>query len=149
MSTVSKARDFDMDALGMGTDYFNGDGVYYGNNDRVMGFGGDTDDSFDRNDGIFNVAAGSFRRHEHDSIPMFEARHGGGGKKGREKDRRREQIRLKQKQRQEQRQLERARRTEEWRLKREEYERLKSESKRKGHREPIQEYIRQEDAGSK
>lgn len=74
------ARDVDMDALGMGADYFSEDDTHYAKNDRATGFSGVNDDHFERNRGISNVNTGNpFGPREHESAPTFEARGGGGG----------------------------------------------------------------------
>lgn len=105
MFIVTKARDFDMDAVGMGADFFAEDD-HHRNNDRAMGFGGGEDDSFEgpheRNRGMSNVAAGSsFGRHDNGSpFSTFQARSGGGGiharKGGRNDKQRREPKKRKQ-----------------------------------------------------
>lgn len=110
MCIGTEARNFDMNALGIGVDYFNEGDHHYSNNDRAIRFGGVDDDSIERNGAISNVVDGRlFERHENGSpFLTFEAsaRGGGGirktGNNPRDRIRRREEKeRLKQKKQQE------------------------------------------------
>lgn len=116
---LTKADDVELDALGMGVDYFSGGGIRYGkNNDRVIPeFGGEIDDSFERPDGLTNVAAGSFGRHNQDSpFKTIEARRS--GRVGGRNHTRRKELAERKKQKQEEKRKEKERRKQEWEKKR-------------------------------
>lgn len=117
---LTKANEVDMDALGLGADYFN-------EGDRAAAFnGGENFDSFEEpSSGLAHIDSGFSFGQPSGSMPTMEA---GISRRGRTKEFRKnlsDRKKLKQEKAREERLKEKERRKQEWAVKRKQYENTK------------------------